>query len=284
MTVNDTVNDTANNDKQIEFWNGHAGRTWAEAQAALDAMLAPASKALIERAAPREGERVLDVGCGCGDTSLALAAIGAEVRGIDISEPMLARARERTPDSARVVFACADAASQSFTPDHTLVLSRFGVMFFADPYAAFRNLRTALAAEGRLCFACWQEPRLNPWIAIAGQAVQPFLPVPAERPDPRAPGPFAFADPQYLRGILEHGGFRDIAIEASTPTLHVGDDLEAAMTFLQQVGPLSRVLAELDDAAGDAALTAARDALTPHVTERGLDLGAACWIVHARAG
>lgn len=275
---------TTSNHEQIEYWNGKAGQTWVVSQERLDALLAPVSRAVIERAAPVPGERAVDVGCGCGETTLALAARGAAVWGIDISEPMLARARERAPADAEVAFDRADAATHAFTPDHELVFSRFGVMFFADPYAAFRNLRSALSENGRLCFVCWQPPRQNPWMAIAGQAVQPFLPEPEETPDPRAPGPFAFADADYVRDILTQAGFAEITIEAFTTTVHVGDDLDQALEFLQQVGPLSRALAELEGDAATRALTAAREALASHLTPAGLDLGAACWIVHARAG
>lgn len=275
---------SSDNSEQIEYWNGRAGHTWVTSQAHLDGMLAPISDALIERAAVRPGERAVDVGCGCGDTTLALAARGAAVWGIDISEPMLARARERVPAGAGVAFSRTDAATQAFTPDHELVFSRFGIMFFSDPYAAFSNLRTALTDDGRLCFACWQAPQLNPWMAIAGRAVQPMLREPAEKPDPRAPGPFAFADADYVRDIVTRAGFVDVQLEDFKPTVHLGDDLATAMTFLQQVGPLSRALAELDDAMRDKALNAARQALSPHVTIHGLDLGAACWLVRARAG
>jgi ubiquinone/menaquinone biosynthesis C-methylase UbiE len=170
---------SSDNHEQIEYWNGRAGETWVAAQEQLDAMLAPISDALVERAEVMSGERAVDVGCGCGDTTLALAARGATVWGIDISEPMLNRARARAPAGAKVAFARTDAATQAFTPDHELVFSRFGVMFFADPHGAFRNLRTALTEGGRVCFVCWQAPQLNPWMAIAGRAVQPLLPQPA---------------------------------------------------------------------------------------------------------
>lgn len=274
----------ADNQEQIEYWNGKAGVTWTEQQDILDALLAPISDTLVERAAVRPGERVVDVGCGCGDTTLALAARGAAVWGVDISEPMLARARARTPAGAEVAFARTDAATQGFTADHDLVFSRFGVMFFSDPRQAFRNLRTALRGDGRLCFACWQPPRRNPWMAVAGAAVQPFLSEPAETPDPRAPGPFAFADPDYVRDILEGAGFAGIEVESFTPALHVGDSLDNAIALLQQVGPLSRALAELQGAARDDAIAAARAALEPHVTADGLNLGSATWIVRAGAG
>lgn len=275
---------TDKNQQQIEYWNGKAGHTWAEAQQRLDTLLSPITAALVQGAAVQAGERVVDVGCGCGDTSLVLAAAGAAVWGIDISEPMLAVAKARGKGVENLAFARTDAASQAFTPDHDLLFSRFGVMFFADPAAAFRNLRTALNPTGRLHFACWQPPRLNPWMAIAGKAVQPFLTEPGGEVDPRAPGPFAFADPDYVRGILEEAGFADIRFEPLTPTLHLADTLDDGVRFLQEVGPLSRVIGELDAQSREQALTAARAALAEHLTDDGLDLGAACWLVSARVG
>ncbi|MEZ5550866.1 MAG: methyltransferase domain-containing protein [Pseudomonadales bacterium] len=272
------------NQQQIEYWNGKAGHTWAQAQQRLDTMLSPISAALVQAAEIQPGMRVVDVGCGCGDTSVALAAAGAAVWGIDISEPMLAVAKSRAAGVKNLAFTRTDAATQAFTPDHDLLFSRFGVMFFAEPSAAFSNLRSALKPRGRLQFACWQPPRLNPWMAIAGKAVQPFLTEPGGEVDPRAPGPFAFADPDYVRGILAQSGFADIRFEALTPTLHLADTLEDGVRFLQEVGPLSRVIGELDDQAREQALAAARAALAGHLTDAGLDLGAACWLVSARAG
>lgn len=274
---------TAPNHEQIDYWNGQAGRTWVDAQAHLDAMLAPIGRILIERAAVTPGERVVDVGCGCGATTLALATQGAAVWGIDISEPMLAHAAARAEGLDDVAFVRADAATHEFAPDHQLVVSRFGVMFFDDPTAAFANLRTALTPGGRLCFVCWQAPRVNPWVALAGAAVRPFLPEPAEQPDPKAPGPFAFADPDYLRGILDGAGFADVTIEALETRLHVADTLDGAIEFLEQVGPLARTLDDLDDATRQAAVAAVREALAAHLTDGGLDLGSASWLVSARA-
>lgn len=275
---------TTDNAEQIEYWNGQAGQTWVAAQQHLDAMLAPISRALLERADPRAGERVVDVGCGCGDTTLAVAARGAAVWGIDISEPMLAHARDRAADVDGVAFSRTDAATAAFTPDHQLVISRFGVMFFADPRAAFTNIRTALAPGGRLCFVCWQSPRDNPWVSIAGAAIRPFLPEPAQAPDPREPGPFAFAEQDYVHDILNRAGYREITVDPLNTNLHVADDVEGALDFMQQVGPLSRALADLDEQTAPRALDTVRQALASHATSAGLDLGAACWLVCARSG
>lgn len=269
-----------NNDEQIEYWNGKAGQTWVNAQERMDLMLAPLSTSAIDTADPKPGERAIDIGCGCGATTLALAERGASVRGLDISAPMLARARERTTGESVVDFVQADAATHPFSPDHQLLFSRFGVMFFADPIAAFANLSTALESGGRMVFMCWQAPAVNPWISIAGRAVQPYLPE-IKPADPRAPGPFAFADPEYLEDLISRSGFSDVRLESVTATLHLADDLDAAMRFQGEIGPIARVLAELEGTNREQALAAVREALSDHLSADGIELGAATWMVSA---
>ena len=274
------------NQEQIDYWNGNAGSTWVDSQERMDKMLAPLTSPLIEQAAAAKGERIIDVGCGCGDTSLQLASTGASVLGIDISEPMLERARARAQHTgqANAEFSTADAATAPLSADHDLIFSRFGVMFFSDPTAAFSNLRSGLNAKGRLCFLCWQPPRNNPWMSTAGAAINAFLPEPETKPDPRAPGPFAFADSEYLNSILDKAGFSNISIAPTTATLHIADTLDEAMESQQRIGPLARALAELEGEAQREALDAAREALANKMTPTGLDLGAACWLVKANAG
>jgi SAM-dependent methyltransferase len=273
----------AGNQSQIDYWNGEAGQTWVRSMDRIDGILTPITQVLLERAAIVPGERVVDVGCGCGSTPLELARRGALVFGVDISEPMLALAKERAAGVKGLAFRRADAATQPFTPDHELVFSRFGVMFFAQPVEAFRNLRTGLTPGGRLCFVCWQTAADNAWMSTAVKAVAPFLAKPETPPDPRAPGPFAFADPAYLRSVLEQAGFDAIEIEDLRLPLHLGDDLDQAMAYQSDVGPFARALAELDGETRTRALAAAREALARHVTPKGVDLGAACWIVTARS-
>jgi len=272
------------NDGQKEYWNGKGGETWVTWQERLDALLAPLSDAALAKAAVRAGERAIDIGCGCGTTTRQLAHRGAAAWGIDISAPMLAHASARFKGTPNLAFSQTDASTQSFTPDHQLLFSRFGVMFFDDPVTAFRNLRTALTPEGRLVFLCWQELVNNQWIAVAGRAVQPFLPAPDSAPVPSGPDPFAFADTEHVARILDQSGFRDVAFEALTPRLHIADNLNDAIAFQANVGPLARVLAELQGTAKDQALEAARSALAAHLTPDGLQLGAAAWLVTARAG
>ncbi|MFV2090003.1 MAG: class I SAM-dependent methyltransferase [Pseudomonadales bacterium] len=270
------------NEEQIEFWNGKAGEVWADAHTQLDHMLAPLSDTALDLAGPVAGLRVLDVGCGCGATTFALAERGASVWGIDISAPMLQQATKRVTDEQDVRFSEADAAVHSFSGDHELVFSRFGVMFFDDPPAAFANLRTALSPQGRLTFLCWQAPQLNPWISVPAGAVQPFLPVPSSAPDPRAPGPFAFSERDYVVEVLSSAGFSNVACEPLTATLTVGRTLDDALEFQTRIGPLSRVLAEIEeDAVRVSAMDAARTALEGYLSAEGLRLDAACWLVKA---
>ncbi|MEM9622311.1 MAG: class I SAM-dependent methyltransferase [Pseudomonadota bacterium] len=273
---------SGDNEAQIEFWNGEAGATWVEDQERLDATLHPLSAEALRQAAAQPGERVLDVGCGCGTTSLALQASGAAVWGVDVSEPMLAQAQKRAHGLDNISFSLGDAATQTYSADHQLVFSRFGVMFFADPVAAFRQLRTALSEDGRLFFMCWQAPARNPWISVVGRAVQPFLDPDAPTPDPRAPGPFAFADEDYLLDILQQAGYRNIQINSFTSDVPIAPTLDEAVESQSRVGPLARVLAELDPATRDKAMAAAREALAAHVTPQGISLEAAVWMVSAR--
>src|SRR5215475_10545722 len=184
------------NADQIAYWNGAAGQRWTDRQAVQDVILAGVSQILIDRARPAPGERAIDVGCGCGATTIALAervAPSGFVLGVDISEPMLSRARERAPRSLPLTFVQADATVYPFDPQNfDLLVSRFGVMFFAEPAVSFSNLRRAMRPEGRVTFACWRDPRENPWMTISLQAVYQHVPK-LPQLGPEDPSPFAFA-------------------------------------------------------------------------------------------
>jgi SAM-dependent methyltransferase len=271
------------NAEQIEFWNGEAGASWAKRQQRMDALLAPISDAVIAAARCEGSDRVLDIGCGCGETSLRLAGSGARVTGVDVSEPMLNRAKQRAGEErSAATFVLADAATAALTADHTLLFSRFGVMFFAAPTAAFANLHGALRSDGRLCFVCWQPPQNNPWIMTPMLAARPLLP-PQPTPDPHAPGPFAFAEPDYVRTILTGAGFTKVEIDPFTAALVLGNDVESAVEMVCDVGPLSRSLANVDATTRAAVVGVVRHALQANTTPRGVALGAACWIVRANA-
>src|SRR5512147_1712582 len=271
------------NSEQIEFWNGEAGAIWAKRQGRMDALLAPISDAVLKACTVKRGDRVLDIGCGCGETSLRLAQRGATVVGVDISKPMLGRAKERAAaEGASATFVLGDAAVTHFERVYDQVFSRFGVMFFSDPTAAFANIRTGLRSGGKLCFVCWQPPQLNPWVSAPLAAVRPMLP-PQPTLDPRAPGPFAFAEPDYVRTILSGAGFRDIRIDGLTTSLVLARDVDAAIEMVCEVGPLSRSLAGIDPALRARIMAAVRVPLQAALTPSGVTLGASCWIVHAAA-
>ncbi len=280
------------NQEQRRYWNEQAGPRWVATGAELDRQLVGLSEALLARAAAAPGERVLDIGCGTASTTLLLAhAVGpaGHVTGLDISATMLGAARERAAREgdaslAPVEFLEADAQTTELgAARFDLIFSRFGVMFFADPEAAFRNLRRSLAATGRLCFLCWQSPAANPWASLPMQAIAPHLP-PGPTAMPGAPGPFAFGDAERLRRILASAGFAGIQIDSLESDFPFpAGGVDAAVDFLQRMGPCSAPLAQAEPAARAAALESLRKALAPHVAGDRVSLRSATWLVTARA-
>jgi ubiquinone/menaquinone biosynthesis C-methylase UbiE len=277
------------NDDQIDSWNGKAGETWARMQERMDRTLSPVTAALLTLAAPQPGEHVLDVGCGTGETSLALAgAVGDEgtVLGLDVSEPMLARARERADELlSEAEFRAADASTFADDDDFDLLMSRFGVMFFNDPAAAFTNLHARATPGGRLCFACWQPSSENPWATLPMQTLAHLLP-PVEPADPLAPGPFAFADPDRVRKILSDSGWQDIAIQALPFTMIVGegdDPIAAAVHFNLRIGPAARLVRDAGPDVEAPAKSALAKALAAYLVDGQVGLPGAVWLVSARA-
>lgn len=273
------------NAQQIEYWNGPAGERWSKAQDRIDHHLGLITEALLALAAPHEGERVLDIGCGGGTTALILRErIGPEgaVTGIDISAPNLALARARAhAGTADVVFLEADASAYDFEPVFDLAFSRFGVMFFDNPPAAFANIRTALAREGRLVFVCWRTFKENDWSFEPYEAALDLLP-PQEPMDPHAPGPFAFADDARLSSILERAGFREIQIKPLDTTVNMGAALDDAITEALTLGPLARAAAELDESARKNIRARIAPVIARYQTSYGIVAPAAVWLVSAR--
>lgn len=278
------------NEEQIAYWNGDAGRKWAERDAQMASMLAPIAEALMDHAAVDGTRAVLDVGCGGGSETLMLAKrLGPEacVLGVDVSAPMLDVARqhlEAMGDSGKSVgFLQADAAEHDFGgPQFDLLFSRFGVMFFDQPAAAFAQLRKAMLPEGRLAFACWQALRDNPWTALPLKAALTVLPPPPP-PRPRAPGPFAFADPDYINALLSEAGWSDIGITAHAVNMRWDGSagFEATVRELVNTGPVGRLLADVDRPTREAVHLAAADVLKPYFKDNALALPGAVWLVTA---
>jgi SAM-dependent methyltransferase len=281
------MNDPQPNRDQATYWNEQGGPRWVAMERDLDAELEPFGIVVASKLGLVSGERVLDVGCGAGATSRMLAerVRPGQVVGIDISGPLLERARQRGEGIENLRFENADAQTFVFpAASYDTVFSRFGVMFFADPIEAFRNLRMALRTGGKLGFVCWRAMRDNPSFVLPLQAALPFLSEPPKPPEPGAPGPFAFADEDRLRGILERAAYDDIDIvRHDTALVFAGrSDIEGAVELALQVGPLSRALSTLTETTRTRVRAAVWDAFVPHHGPSGVTLPAATWMVTAR--
>jgi len=274
------------NADQAASWNGSSGRAWTERQAFMDRLLQPVSDALLASPDIRAGIRVVDIGCGTGGTTLELARlVGPEghVLGLDISAPMLARARERTPAGTPVDFVEADATIYPFPPAAAdLLFSRFGVMFFAEPALAFANMRKALKPGGRVIFACWRDPNDNPYFTVALDAARAVLP-PQPPVDTDVPGPFAFADRRKVERILDEAGYREIALRPLDLMFDegAGGGLAAAVESALQIGAVSRALQDQPETVRAAAAAAISAALAAHETPDGVMVLGRIWIVTA---
>jgi SAM-dependent methyltransferase len=278
------------NAEQFEYWNGPEGQHWADREDRFDGMLGPFVEPLLDAAGIAPDDRVLDVGCGNGATSLAAArrAATGRVVGVDISGPMLTRARGRAAGEGidNVEFVHADAQDHDFGVDagtFDVMISRFGVMFFADPVAAFSNLASALRPGGRVAFLCWQGLFANEWVAVPAAAIIPIVGAP-EAPPPDAPGPFSFADRDRVSGILADSGFTDVTFDDMHLPVVLGGGLplDDAVAFLGEGGMGKRFLGDADEPTVARALAAVRDALVPYASSGGVRLDSAVWLVCAQ--
>jgi len=275
------------NKEQIDYWNAETGQKWSEMYPFIDALIGPLGRMAMERLGDLDGQRALDIGCGCGEATLELARrVGrsGRVTGLDISAPMLAIAEKRAAEEGldQADFERADAQTHAFPPAaRDALFSRFGVMFFADPTTAFANLRKALRPGGSLAFVCWRAMQENEWMLVPLRAALEHVPPPTP-PPPDAPGPFAFADADRVCGILSGAGFGDIAIDRIDEPLTSGGDLDSTAEFLVKLGPTGRLLREADPSLLPKVVDSVRRALEPYQSDEGIRTQSSAWIVTAR--
>jgi SAM-dependent methyltransferase len=273
------------NATQAETWNGDNGRHFVAERARLERMLEPHTDRLLAAAGIQPSDLVLDIGCGCGETTIraSRAASGGNALGVDLSAVMLAEARHlaECEHAGNVRFEQADAQTDPFpVAGFDVALSRFGVMFFDDPQAAFANIAAALRPGGRLVFLCWQEPRKVEYFTLPVMAIAAHVSLPG-RPSPDEPGPFSLASPERIRTLLAEAGFGTVDIEDLTVRAWLGQDVDDVIGYYRCMPVARSLLANADEQATGLVFQALRDALRPRQSEDGVLLAAGAWLVTA---
>ena len=277
------------NSQQSEAWNGVMGNSWASFQDALDEMMSPVTAKLIEVAKIKPGERVLDIGCGCGPTTIAIARLvgpKGHVTGVDISGLLLKSARERSSKlGLSIDFIEADASTHRFTSTYDRLFSRFGVMFFADPSEAFKNLRAALKPGGQMIFACWRAMNENPFMSELATEAAKIVPMPAPPPmSGYVPGPAGFADRVFTQSMLEGAGFKDISINPINLALAMpGKTLEERIGFYTRIGPCASLMRDASEAQRTALEGLTRDWVKERMSAGRNTQEGAIWLVQGKS-
>jgi len=273
-----------------EDWGGDMGRNWLANLQKFEGMIQPIGAALLTHAAFRPGERVIDIGCGGGGTTISIGrsvSPGGHATGLDISKDLVEAANVRASMGTQsdVRFVCADAATASVTgAPFDRLFSRFGSMFFPDAKAGFRNLRRMVRDGGRIDLAVWAPPKDNEWISLVQATLAPLVPAPDSPPDPRAPGPFALADTDWLTQVLEQAGFGDIAITPCQRAQPIGGPGASAEDAARFIVAATHVVRQLPEAAQEKAIAALTEAFAPHhVPGKGVLLDGKAWLVTATA-
>ena len=272
------------NAEQLAAWNGDDGDHWSTHEEHYDASVAAHSLLLAAAAAIDDGERVLDLGCGCGSTTrdAARAARDGAAMGIDLSTQMLERARRRALEERldNLSFVHGDAQVHDFAPaEFDVVISRFGSMFFGDPVAAFGNVGGAMRPGGRVALIAWQDLARNEWLTAMRGALAQGRDLPT--PPPRVPSPFAFAEPEHVRSVLAAAGFHDVEIDAVEVPFQLGADPDDAFDFAAGTGITRGLLQDLTPDRQNLALAELRAVVDAHDGPDGVVFGSRAWIIGA---
>ncbi len=290
MTCNTgAMSDNGPNQLQAAYWTSAAGPQWVQQQPMFDHMLVHFGHAALSALAGQAGEHIIDIGCGTATTTLAIAdAVGPAgwVIGADISPTMIDAARQRASAYPQASFVVADAQTERIAPAHQpadAVFSRFGVMFFVDPVAAFTNIATNVRSGGRLAFVCWQHEQDNEWISLPAGIMRQFTPEPVLPPH-NAPGPFAFHDCDRLREILTAAGWGSVQIDpfSAPTTMGAGLGLDAAVTQSMSTSAGQILGSQVDAATFAAATEAVRAALSERMLGGAVTFPGNVWVVTAR--
>ena len=274
------------NKNQRDFWSGKGGDIWVERQNAMDTMLSPLGEAALNKLNLNGGENVLDIGCGCGHTTLNIAkriSPDGQVTGLDISKPMLKRAKESANEMSisNASFNCVDVQTDDIGEEvYSAAFSRFGVMFFEDPVAAFCNINKSLITGASLSFVCWQSPALNPWQSLFIEAVKKYVDLPS--PPPRSPSPFAFMESKYVSSILEESNFQNIMIEGHEAEVNMfsGRSLSDSVKDYISINPVvSGMLKDSTEQEKTEIINSAIEAFSPYYSAKGLMFPSATWLV-----
>jgi len=270
-----------------EFWNGEGGENWLRFQKTIRSSLHHFGETVMEESQIAEGENILDIGCGSGETTMSLVRrVGSlgSVHGVDISSLILKKTENFTLQHDNLNFDCADAQTYPFEKkNYHLVFSRFGVMFFENPLKAFLNIQLSLKSGGRLAFICWQRVQDNPWVDLPLQLAIKHA-GPPEPMDAESPGPFSFSEATKVKRILTDAGFSDICIIPYHTKLTVGNTLDESVLFLTHLGPASSIINDpcLKSTIRSTIISDLHHELRPFKTSNGVELGASCWIVTAK--
>ena len=276
------------NSKQKQFWSGAGGDVWVNKQSEMDIMLNPLGAKAIDKLDLNQETKILDIGCGCGATTLEIAKKinDGTITGVDISEPMLKRASQNAAalELSNINFQVLDVQVDEMpSNDFDIAFSRFGVMFFENPFEAFSNIYKSLKQDGQLSFVCWQNPALNPWQSLSIQVIKQFLDLPA--PPPKSPGPFAFEDKTYVQEILEKSNFKDIKIDDNQEDIIMfsGKSIQEACEDYLTINPVvTEMLKNSEEKLKEEVLAALIDQFSHFHNGDGLLFPSATWIVTAK--